>query len=310
MDKKPGIKKKKRRPNIEAAKALPTIDPTKKVEKETVKRETREEKRKAKRDANKGNRRQNIVERSIWEDEIKRVPWSRPARREMSEGGGGGGGGGGSGVRRPTVKRSGDNFFGGGVKGESKMNTAQEDMEEYMELVGDDMDGFVVHRGHQDHQTVPIKLEHLAAPNQLNVSALLQHLADNDELTILQFPDRLPVSVYPPIDENSDMVDGDDEPVQGSCDNFPQGRFGAIKIYRNVRTGKVKSRFELHTSEPDQEEACQVKFNITSTHDSICAQELFTIQESKVSEVQKPEVVILGNCKTKLVCTPIIDSNQ
>jgi len=149
-----------------------------------------------------------------------------------------------------------------------------------------------------------------------------------DELMILQFPHSLPAFVYNKKEnkkgnnteteksakenqeENADDSDDDFEAVQADCDNYPQGRFGTIRVYESKRTGLVRSRFELCTKEADQEESVQVKFDIHSTHDSLVAQELFSIQpprEDLMVDEKKPEIVVLGACTKKLVCTPIID---
>ena len=204
----------------------------------------------------------------------------------------------------PTIQETGDN--------EEMMDENQE----YDDIIGS-AEAFVEYRD-ADNQTMPIKLERLNARQEVRVDKILDGCMLRDELMILQFPHSLPALVYKSKENNAKKSGGMDEEsdedddfdvLQGTCDNYPQGRFGTIKIWEHRDTGAVRSRFELCTKEKDQEEAVQVKFDVHSTHDSLVAQELFTIQPPRddiMVDEKKPEIVVLGACTKKLVCTPIV----
>jgi len=201
---------------------------------------------------------------------------------------------------------------------------ADENME-YDDIIGS-TEAFVEYRD-AENQTMPIKLERLKENQEVRVDKILDMSMLRDELMILQFPHNLPAFVYNEKNNteseksskenqettNDDDSDDDFEAVQADCDNYPQGRFGTIRVYESKRTGLVRSRFELCTKEKDQEDSVQVKFDIHSTHDSLVAQELFSIQpprEDLMVDEKKPEIVVLGACTKKLVCTPIVDKNK
>merc|ERR1712048_340245 len=196
---------------------------------------------------------------------------------------------------------------------------------EYDDIIGS-TDAFVEYRD-AENQTMPMKLERITAKQEVRVDKILDGCMLRDELMLIQFPHNLPAFVYEQKhslngnknNEKGKSIDVDDsdeeefEAVQATCDNYPQGRFGTIKIYESRRTGIVKSKFELCTKEIDQEDSVQVRFDIHSTHDSLVAQELFSLQPPKddiMADEKKPEIVVLGSCSKKLVCTPIVDKNK
>lgn len=237
--------------------------------------------------------------------------------------------------RRPVIKKEAyETFFSktpAQVDSKSGMPVIMEDGEEpadenveYDDIIGS-TEAFVEYRD-AENQTMPIKLERLKENQEVRVDKILDMSMLRDELMILQFPHSLPAFVYNKNNNieseksskenqeaNADDSDDDYEAVQADCDNYPQGRFGTIRVYESKRTGLVRSRFELFTKETDQEESVQVKFDIHSTHDSLVAQELFSIQpprEDLMVDDKKPEIVVLGACTKKLVCTPIIDKSK
>ena len=82
-----------------------------------------------------------------------------------------------------------------------------------------------------ENQTIPIKLEQLQARQELQVDKILNDCLLQDELTVIQFPNNLPAFVYPESAEMNEEEEEDIESQQANCDNYPQGRFGTIKVY-------------------------------------------------------------------------------
>ena len=105
-------------------------------------------------------------------------------------------------------------------------------------VADDDIDGRKS-QARSDGQVNPIKL---ADPDILTfrdekISNYVEKWRGNDELCLIQMPHKLPINLV--TDQDSGVSE------QANCSNFPYGRFGTIKIYRNEATGEERAEFEI-----------------------------------------------------------------
>lgn len=203
----------------------------------------------------------------------------------------------------------------------------------YKQIIGQDDDDFIEYSEREkqqklleDNQTGPIELTESmiktsrgrgrmtkqALLNDQNASSIINQQEkihtfinkwnrDND-LVLFQMPYKLPANIL-----NIDSENQLSSTENATCDTYPYGKFGNIKIYKNKITGEEIGLFELECNAEDQVDQDQVngqnggqngaaenenksqksqkatkqpevKFNVNLSTDSAVCQEVFVMQ--------------------------------
>ena len=97
-------------------------------------------------------------------------------------------------------------------------------------------------------QVLPIKIKDntmiIKKPStDTTISSTIQKFINNDELFLIQLPEKLPINNIAEIPNSSET-----KKVPASCTTYPQGKFGTLKIFRNRYTGEEVSKFVLEAT--------------------------------------------------------------
>jgi len=235
------------------------------------------------------NRKQVIQERSIFDTEFAGVSWSRKSagnKKTVSD------------IAVPVKKSLNspvkEKYTRIKVEKDDDMRMDDsDDGDTYNDIIGNDENFISDTEKHP--QVLPMRLldsHKVTRPEHLN--SFFKKVEDNDELVIVQMPQKLPAFIYPQGIE--------DEPFQATCHNYPPGRFGTIQIWRDRETNVETQKFLLQTSMKNKSSSPDITLDVEMSHDTACHQDVFVIEQTE----NQHEIVLLGDCNSKIVCSPDI----